>query len=84
MEKMDHHRWDSPLDEVQLIAEVIGRVLNSQVHERIRDVLGDVDLEEAVDRLEAYERFRPDRFDRRRVNRRLKQYALDDEGWRLE
>jgi hypothetical protein len=64
--------------------EVIGRVLSSQVHERIRDVLGDVDLEEAVDRLEAYERFRPDRFDRRRVNRRLKQYALDDEGWRLE
>ena len=79
MEKMDHHRWDPPLDELQLIAEVIGRV-----HERIRGVLRHVDLEEAVDRLEAYERFHPDRFDRRRVNHRLKQYALDDEGWRLE
>ena len=39
MEKMDHHRWDSPLDEVQLIADAVGRVLDSQGHERIRDVL---------------------------------------------
>ena len=84
MEEMDHHRWDPPLDELQLIAEVIGRVLNSQVHERIRDVLGDVDLEEAVDRLETYERFHPDRFNRGKINRRLKQYVQGDEGWRWE
>ena len=76
MEQMDHHRWNPPLDELQLVAETVGRVLDSQGHERIRDVLGDLDaLEEAVDRLEAYGRFRPDRFDRRKINRRLKQRA---------
>ena len=59
MENIDDHRWNPPLDELQLIADAVGRVLDSQGHERIRDVLGDVDaLEEAVDRLERYERFR--------------------------
>jgi len=85
MEKMDHHRRNPPLDELQLIAETVGRVLDSQGHQRIRAVLGDVDaLEEAVDGLEAYERFQPDRFDQRKVNRRLKQYAQGDEQWRWE
>jgi len=47
MEKMDDHRWNPPMDEFQLIAETVGRVLESQGHETIRDVLGDVDtLEE--------------------------------------
>src|SRR5258708_2193921 len=83
--KMDHHRWNPPLDELQLIADAVGRVLDSEGHERIRDVLRDVDaLEEAVDRLEAYERFRPGRFDRRKLNRRLKQYAQGDEEWLWE
>ena len=78
-------RWNPPLDELQLIADAVGRVLDSQGHERIRDVLGDVDaLEEAVDRLETYERFRPGRFDRRKLNRRLKQYAQGDEEWLWE
>ena len=85
MEKMDDHRWNPPMDELQLIAETVGRVLESQGHETIRDVLGDVDaLEEAVDRLETYERFHPDRFNRGKINRRLKQYAQGDEGWRWE
>ena len=85
IEKMDDHRWNPPMDELQLIAETVGRVLESQGHETIRDVLGDVDaLEEAVDRLETYERFHPDRFNRGKINRRLKQYAQGDEGWRWE
>jgi hypothetical protein len=54
MEQMDHQRWNPPLDELELVAETVGRVLDSQCHERIRDVLGDLDaLEEAVDRLES-------------------------------
>src|SRR5271166_3603279 len=45
----------------------------------------DIDaLEEAVDRLERYERFRPGRFDRRKLNRRLRQYAEGDEEWLWE
>ena len=76
MDKMDHHRWNPPLDELQLIADAVGRVLDAQGQERVRDVLGDVDaLEEAIDRLETYQRFQPDYFDRRRINRRLKQWA---------
>jgi hypothetical protein len=68
MEKMDDHRWNPPMDELQLIAETVGRVLESQGHETIRDVLGDVDaLEEAVDRLETYDRFHPDRFNRGKI-----------------
>jgi hypothetical protein len=27
MEKMDHHRWNPPLDELQLIADAVSRVL---------------------------------------------------------
>ena len=83
----EHRRppLESALDELQLIADAVGRVLDAQGHERIRDVLGDVDaLEEAVDRLERYERFRPGRFDRRKLNRRLKQYAQGDEEWLWE
>src|SRR5260221_14019668 len=79
---MGHPRWNPPLDELQLIADAVGRVLDSEGHERIRDVLRDVDaLEEAVDRLEGHGRFRPGRFDRRKLNRRLKQYGQGDEGW---
>ena len=40
MEKTDHHRWNPPLDELQLIADAVGRVIDSQGHERIRDLLG--------------------------------------------
>ena len=79
MDKMDHHRWNPLLDELQLIADAVGRVLDAQGHEKVRDVLGDVDaLEEAIDRLETYQRFQPDHFDRRRINRRLKQWAKDN------
>ena len=76
---MDQHRWNPLLDELQLIADAVGRVLDAQAQERVRDVLGDVDaLEEAIDRLETYQRFQPDDFDRRRINRRLKQWAEDN------
>ncbi len=79
MDRMDDHRWNPPLDELQLIADAMGRVLDAQRQEKVRDVLGDVDaLEEAIDRLETYQRFQPDDFDRRRINRRLKQWAEDN------
>jgi hypothetical protein len=40
MENIDDHRWNPLLDELQLIADAVGRVLDAQGHERIRDVLG--------------------------------------------
>ena len=71
------------------------KVLLSQFHFRVNERFlyeydfGDlwrhqIRFEEAVDRLEAYERFRPGRFDRRKLNRRLKQYAQGDEEWLWE
>jgi hypothetical protein len=48
MDRMDDHRWNPPLDELQLIADAVGRVLDAQRQEKVRDVLGDVDaVEEA-------------------------------------
>jgi hypothetical protein len=35
-------------------------------------------LRRPIDRLETYQRFQPDDFDRRRINRRLKQWAEDN------
>ena len=67
------------------MAETVSRLFDAQDDAKIREALGDLDeLREAVERVEAYQRFQPDRFDRRRVNRRLKQYATGDEKWRWE
>jgi len=67
------------------MAKAVSRLLDAQGDNTIRDALGDLEeLREAVERVEAYQRFQPDRFDRRKVNRRLKQYATGDEEWRRE
>jgi hypothetical protein len=54
--------------------------------ERLVESLDAGDREDARDQLEAIESLRGwldlDRFDRRRVNRRLRQYAAGDEAWR--
>lgn len=67
------------------MAEAVSRLLDVRGNETIREALGDLDeLRDAVDRVEAYQQFQPDRFDRRRVNRRLQQYATGAEEWRWE
>jgi hypothetical protein len=74
MEYVDDHWCHPPLEEFSVMAEAVSRLLDAQQDEKIRQVLGDMDeLREAVERVEAYQRFQPDRFDRQRVNRRLKQ-----------
>src|SRR5262249_18817213 len=78
MELVRHHRLNPPLNELSLIADVLKRVVEvKETDDRtVREVIGDGDeLREAVDRLEAYNRFRPERFDRREVNRQLRLYA---------
>jgi hypothetical protein len=85
MERVGHHRFHPPLEELSVMAEAASRLLDAQEDETIRDALGDPDeLREAVDHVEAYHHFQPERFDRRKVNRRLKQYARGDEKWRGE
>ena len=83
MEQVDHHWCHPPCEELSVMAKAVSRLLDAQDDETIRDAIGDLDeLREAVDRVEAYQRFQPDCFDRRKVNRRLKQYATSDEEWR--
>ncbi len=85
MELMDQHGRHLPRDELQQITEVLERVLKAEGHENVRDVVGDVDaFQEAVEEVEAYVRFRPNCFDRRTVNRRLRQCADGSEEWRWE
>jgi hypothetical protein len=85
MERVDHHRFHPAFEELSVMAEAASRLLDAQEDETVRHALGDLDeLQEAVDRVEAYHHFQPERFDRRKVNRRLKQYARGDEKWRGE
>jgi hypothetical protein len=60
-----------------LLAEALQRLLDS---EGDRQAIGDLDeLREAVDRVEAYRAFQPDRFDRWALNRQLRALAQDRE-----
>jgi hypothetical protein len=48
-----------------------------------RHAIGDLDeLREAVDQVQSYRDFQPDKFDRRELNRRLRALAQDLEVWR--
>jgi hypothetical protein len=85
MEMMDHQELDPPWNDVERIDQVLRRVMDAKGHEKASDVLGDVEtLQEAIERVKAYLEFRPDRFRRRPVNRRLKLYAEGNEAWREE
>ena len=65
------------LEELNLIAEAVRRFLDSSGD---RQATGDLDeLREAIDRVEAYQDFQPDRFDRRTLNRQLRLLAQDRE-----
>ncbi|MDE3181012.1 MAG: plasmid pRiA4b ORF-3 family protein [Acidobacteriota bacterium] len=85
MEYVDDHWRHPPLEEISVMAEAVSHLLDARGDEKIRETLGNLDeLREAVDRVEAYQRFQPDRFSRQRVNRRLKQYATGNGDWRWE
>ena len=85
MELVEQHGLNPPWEEMELIAKVTNRILNSSEDEAIRDLIGDPDdLQEAVDRLEAYDQFQPEHFDRRAVNSRLKLLAAKGEPPRQE
>lgn len=65
MELLDQHRLHWPHEELLLVAETLSRLLDAKDDESIRASTGDLDeLQEAVSRLEAYQRFHPDSFDR--------------------
>jgi hypothetical protein len=85
MELMERHLLNWPYEEAKLVAETVGRFLNLKEEDPIRSCISDLDeLMETVVKIEEYFSFRPEHFDRREVNRRLKQYAAGDEEWLWE
>jgi hypothetical protein len=67
LQRLDGHKSHLPLEELNLMAKALQRWVDA---EGDRHGLGDLDeLREAVDRVQAYQAFQPDRFDRRALNR---------------
>ena len=68
-----------PGEDLRLIAGTVKRFLDSSGD---RSVIGDRErLIAAVERVKAHSDLRPDRIDRREINRRLQQYARGDREW---
>jgi len=77
LQQLEEHKSHLPLEELSLLAEALQRWLDAGGDRR---ALGDLDeFQEAVDRVEAYRAFQPDRFDRRALNRQLRTLAQDRE-----
>jgi hypothetical protein len=77
LELLDRHTYQPPIEELEIMAEAMQRFLDSDGD---RHAIGNLDeLREAVDRVKAYQDFRPDRFDRRELNRQLRALAQDRE-----
>ena len=80
LKRLDWHRSHLPIDELKIMAEAMRRFLDSDGD---RQAIGDLDeLREAVDCVQAYHDFQPEKFDRRELNRRLRALAQDREVWR--
>ena len=61
------------------MAEAVQRFLDAGGE---RSVIGDREnLNVALERVKAHQELRPDRLDRRAINRRLQQYARDERDW---
>ena len=77
MARLDQHRYHPPVDAL-LVAAAAARALleadeDASVRDAVREAIGDLDvLQEAVDRLEAYQQFQPEHVDRRAINAQLR------------
>jgi hypothetical protein len=68
LERLDRHRF--PFEHLAVMAEAVQRILDCDGD---RKAIGDLDeLREAVEGMEAYHEFQPQRFERRQVNHRLR------------
>jgi hypothetical protein len=69
LERMDSHGRDLPMEDFVLMTDAMQRLLDSGGD---RNAMGNLEeLREAMDRVTAYQNFRPDRFDRRGANRQM-------------
>jgi hypothetical protein len=67
LERLDRHRY--PFEALAVLAEAVQRLLDSDGD---RKAIADLnELREAMERVEAYEEFQPEQFQRRQVDGRL-------------
>ncbi len=70
MQLVDQHHI--PLEAMSVVATALERLLEADAHTTMRQVIGDRDtFRKAVEQLDAYLQFQPERFDRQQVNRQL-------------
>ena len=75
LERLDRHRY--PFEAVAIVAEAVQRLLDSEGDRKAIDDLDE--LRESLERVEAYENFQPDRFERRQVNQQLRAISREVE-----
>ena len=74
MQLVDQHH--APLAAMSVVATVLDRLLKADEQTTIRQVIGDRRaFREAVAQLDAYQKFQPERFDRRQVSGQLRAMA---------
>jgi hypothetical protein len=71
--RLSLRRDDAPWAERLHVCHALARLAHAEPDETVREAIGDVDaFAEAVQRIGAYDRLNPGRFDRHDVNRRLR------------
>jgi Plasmid pRiA4b ORF-3-like protein len=80
LQRVDRH--DVPLEAMAVVATVLNRLLKADDQTTIRQLIGDQEtFREAVTQLDAYLQFRPEHFDRRDVNHRLRALSQPEGTW---
>jgi hypothetical protein len=74
---------DPPLSALEHLATVVSSLVDARDDETVRAGMDMEALQQAVGPGTDYLQRRPDRFDRRRLNRRLRLHAEGDECWRV-
>jgi hypothetical protein len=69
LERLDRHRY--PFEDLAVMADAVQRLLDSDGDRQAIDALDE--LREAAERVDAYREFQPARFERRPVNRQLRE-----------
>jgi hypothetical protein len=79
LQRLDRHRREFPFEALETMAAALRRWLEAggSHQQTIRDLDG---LREAAERVSAYHEFQPRRFDRRAVNRKLRQTSFVGNG----
>jgi hypothetical protein len=80
LQMVDRHHV--PLEAMAVVATVLNRLLKADDQTTIRQIIGDQEtFREAVAQLDAYLQFRPEHFDRRDVNNRLRALRQPEGTW---